>query len=1093
MKLSDPRLRAQLRVARAPLAVLLVGSAGSAALVVAQAFVLAALIVAVVRGHGTAPWAMATLGVVVARALTGLLVDVAAARAAAVVGMDLRRRALTVALGSSDGGSSGAVATLIGRGVTAAEPYLTRYLPAVLLAGVLPPIVIIAMATQDVMSAVIVLATLPLMPLFGALVGLATRDQARAQWRELESLSSHFVDVMKGLPTLVAFGRATAQSGVIRAMTERYRVATLKTLRIAFASSAVLELVATLSVAIVAVVVGVRLAGGGLGLQTALVVLLLAPEAYWPVRRAGAEFHAAAEGTATFAKLAEFGDGAALALGHDAWSGDLTFTDLSVTYPGRQVPALAPLSGTIPARGITAVVGPSGCGKSTLLAALLGLAPTTGQVRVGGLTAAGADWQSQVAWVPQRPTFPGRTVAENLRLAAPAASDEDLWAALRAVRLAERVQRMPAGLDAGVGEDAAEFSAGERARLALARVVLARRPWVFLDEPTAHLDPLTEQVIANILERLAGTSAVVVVAHRGRIVQCADRVITIEAPDHPLTLGAETARHSEQAASVPLEPAVAPAAVGRGLTTSTVLGSLASASGVALTATAGWLIVKAAEQPAVLTLLVAIVGVRTFGLARPVLRYAERLLGHDTALRLLAERRVQVYDAVVPLTPGALGRRRGDALAAIVDDVESVMDRELRVRLPLRSLAGVAVLGSIVAGLVQPWAGVVVAVTALTAGGWAVAVAGRVGRRAEQATVAARAELSDRVVSAMRSAPELVLWQAVDRAAAEALEPARRLRSATITAGWALAVARAGALGIVGGGVLTMALLTTRAVTAGSLSGPMAALLVLLVVAMADVVVPLADAGALRSRTAAADRRLRELHDRAPLVAEPETPEPLPAGRDLQLHDVTAGWGDTAVLRDLSLTVPAGGRLAVIGPSGSGKSTLAALLMRFLDPQHGDVRLGSAALQRLTFDDVRRSIALVDDDPHVFASTVVENVRFARPGATDRDIDGALRAAHLGEWLDGLPDGLHSWLGDGHAQVSGGERARLAVARALLADQSVLVLDEPTANLDNATAEAVVDEVLAVPGRRTVVLISHAPVARDRMDVVLDLGVPVPV
>ena len=1088
MRLTDARLRAQLRVASKPIGTVLVGSAMGAVLVVAQAFVLTGLIVAVVRGHDVWGWALATLAVVVARAVASLAVDVAASHAAAAVGMDLRRRALGASVGSVDAASSGEVATLVTRGVTAAEPYLTRYLPAMVLAATLPLLTVVAIATQDVMSAVIVLATLPLMPVFGALIGVATRDQARVQWRVMESLSNHFIDVMKGLPTLVAFNRATAQSAVIRAMTERYRVATLKTLRIAFASSAALELVATLSVAIVAVVVGVRLAGGGLSLETALVVLLLAPEAYWPVRRAGAEFHAAAEGSATFEKLAGLDGHVSAATDEAAWDGDLVFRDLTVTYPGRRVPALAPVSGTIPRRGITAIVGPSGCGKSTLLAALMGLSAAGGDVWVGARGAQGGAWQSQVAWVPQRPSFPGRTVAENLRLARPSASDDALWAALREVQLDERVHRLSGGLDAEVGEDAGALSAGERARLALARVVLAGRPWVFLDEPTAHLDPTTEQVIANTLVKLARSSAVVVVAHRGQLVELAEHIIRLRPPEPSVLDGGSSG--APRAVAVPQAPEPEASSSRARLSATTVLGSLASAAGVALTATAGWLIVKASEQPAVLTLLVAIVGVRTFGLARPVLRYAERLVGHDAALRLLAERRVRVYDTVVPLTPGALGRRRGDALAAIVDDVESVVDRELRVRVPVRSAAGVAVLGAIVAAALMPWAGAAVAVTAVVAGSWAFLVATLMGRGAERATVAARAELADRVVSAMRSAPELVMWQSVERTTAEVLVPAQGLRAATVVAGWATGVARAGTFVIVGVGLLVMSLLTAPAVASGALSGPMAALLVLLVIALADVAVPLADAGALHSRTTAADRRLATLEAREPLVGQATVPDPLPGGRDIALHNVAAGWGDALALRNLSVTVPAGGRLAVMGPSGSGKSTLAALLLRFLDPRAGDVRLGSAPLPRLALDDVRRTVGLVDDDPHVFASTVVENVRLARPAASDAEVEEALRAAHLGAWLDGLPEGLHTWLGEGHDQVSGGERARLAVARALLADQSVLVLDEPTANLDTATAEAVADEVLGAAADRTVVWISHAAVARDRMDAVIDLGEP---
>lgn len=1095
MRLTDRRLRTQLRVARVPLAVVLAASVAGAALVVAQAFVLAALLVAIVQGGDVRQWALVTLAVVGARAVTGLAVDVAAAHAAGAVGLDLRRRALDAALRSTK--PSGEVATLISRGVTAAEPYLTRYLPAMVLAATLPALTVVAIATQDVLSAVIVLATLPLMPVFAALIGLATRDQARRQWQLMASLSSHFVDVMRGLLTLVAFDRAAAQSSVIRAMTERYRRATVATLTIAFASSAVLELVATLSVAVVAVVVGVRLAGGDLALQTALVVLLLAPEAYWPIRRAGAEFHAAAEGGATFDQLAEClvdqPRGSNMAMP----SGDLTFTDLSVTYPGRRTSALAPLTGAIAARGITAIVGPSGSGKSTLLAALMDLVPASGQVRIGATAAAGPDWQSQVAWVPQRPSFPGRTIAENLRLAAPSATDDDLWAALRQVSLATRVQRMPGRLAAEVGEDARGLSAGERARLALARAVLAPRPWVFLDEPTAHLDPTTERVIADTLTAMARHSAVVVVAHRGRIVQLADRVIGLRAvPARPGERAPDTGGGGPSprtvAAAVPTD-AVRTGSAARGLVLSALLGTLASASGVALTATAGWLIVKAAEQPAVLTLLVAIVGVRAFGLARPVLRYAERLVGHDAALRLLAERRVRVYDAVVPLTPGGLGRRRGDALAAIVDDVESVVDRELRVRLPVRSVAGVATLATIVAAVVLPPAGLVLAVTAVLAATWAFVMSGVIGRQAEARGVAARAVLSDRVVTAMQSSPELVMWQAVGRAAAHALEPAQRLRRATVVAGWATGLARAGTLALVGGGVLAMASVTAGAVRSAALTGAMAALLVLMVVALVDVLTPLADAGALRRRTAAADRRLALLENSPPVVSQVTAPEPLPAGRDVALHAVTASWADTPVLRNLSLAVPAGGRLAVRGPSGSGKSTVAALLLRFLDPRDGTVCLGSTDLSRLALADVRRTVSLVDDDPHVFATTVVENIRLARPQATDAEVAAALRTAHLGDWLDGLPAGLYTWLGEGHAHVSGGERTRLAVARALLSDQSVLVLDEPTANLDSATADAIAEEVLGLDGERIVVWISHGEVGRDRMDAVLDLGALVPV
>ena len=306
MKPLDPRLLPHLAPARGPLAGALVGSVVSGLLVVAQAFAVAAVITALLDGDGPSTWRAAVLlgAVTVGRAAAGWVVDAGTARASALVTTALRRRVLTsaFALGATrlSRRHSGELAVLSTRGVAAVDPYLTRYLPALLLAAVLPPVTVVAIATQDLLSAVVVVATLPLLPVFAVLVGLATRDRADRQWQALASLSGHFVDVMRGLPTLVAYRRASAQSASIRTITDRYRRATNETLKLAFASSAVLELVATLSVALVAVTVGLRLAGGSLDLGTALVVLLLAPEAYWPIRRVGAEFHAAAEGVATF-------------------------------------------------------------------------------------------------------------------------------------------------------------------------------------------------------------------------------------------------------------------------------------------------------------------------------------------------------------------------------------------------------------------------------------------------------------------------------------------------------------------------------------------------------------------------------------------------------------------------------------------------------------------------------------------------------------------------------------------------------------------------------------------------------------------------
>nr|WP_297419648.1 thiol reductant ABC exporter subunit CydD [uncultured Nocardioides sp.] len=1083
MKPVDPRVLPHLRPARWALAGVVAGSTAGGLLLVAQAFALARLVTAAVGGEdltGPGAWVLATFA---ARAATGWLTDRAAARAAGQVGTALRGRLSEAALALGGGPSrhrTGELTVLLTRGVAAVEPYLTRYLPAVVVAVVLPPATLLAMAWVDWPAALTAAVTLPLIPVFAVLVGLATRDRADRQWRLLSSLSGHFVDLVRGLPTLVAYNRAALQGDRIRVVTARYRDATLATLKVAFASSAVLELVATLSVALVAVLVGLRLATGGLDLETALVVLLLAPEAYWPLRRVGAEFHAAAEGTATFEAADALLREAPVAVPRD---GDaMAVEDLVVRYPDRDVPALDGVSATFPSRGLTAVTGPSGCGKSTLLAVLLGrLSPTAGTV-----TTPAAD---RIAWVPQRPWLMPASVRDNVRLGRPDATDAEVWAALEQVRLAHHVATLPGGLDTVLAEDGASFSAGERARLALARVVVSDRPWVLLDEPTAHLDEETEQVVAETLVRLAVDRAVVVVAHRPSLVALADHVVALPAPA-PAPAPEHGPIATRPSAATPVstpaikgspEPAASPR---RRLALATLLGALAAASGVALTATAGWLIVRAAEQPPVLMLILAIVGVRTFGIARPVLRYAERLVGHAAALRMLAEERARVYDDLVPLVPGRLGPHRGDLLARVVDDVDAVLDEQLRVRLPVLTGALVVAGATVFTALVSPVAVLPVLGSALVGGAAALGLSWWTARRAEAAFVRERGALSALVGSVLDGAPDLVAWQAAGRAADAVRAVAARLARAAGRAAGGAALGRAVATLAAGVGVVAV-----LHVAAGTTSGPMLALLGLLPLALLDVLLPLADAGQLAVRTRAARERLAALACTEPAVTDPAEPVAAGPGRDLAVERVHAGWGEEAVLRDVDLGLPAGSRVAVVGPSGSGKSTLVALLLRFLDPQRGSVALDGRRLDRLALSDVRARIGLVDDDPHVFASTLRENLRLARPGADDAELLAALDRARLTPWVAQLPEGLDTFLGDGHADVSGGERARIGVARALLGDRRVLVLDEPTAHLDSGTAEALAADVLGTSADgRSVVWVTHGRAGLDRVDRVLRLG-----
>jgi ATP-binding cassette subfamily C protein CydCD len=1119
MKPVDPRVLPLLTPARYALAGVVGSGVVAGGLIAGQAFAVAALVTDLLaapdggRWHAAAWW---LLGVSVARALVGAYADLAASRASGQVTRSLRMQVLRAAMDLGAVGlsrrRSGELGLLATRGVAAVEPYLTKFLPTLVVAAVLPPVTVALIFSQDLWAGVIVVSTLPLVPVFAVLIGLATRERADRQYRSLARLAGHFVDVVRGLPTLVTFNRADAQSGRIRAITDRYRRATLETLKLAFASSGALELIATLSVALVAVSVGLRLATGGLDLRTALVVLLLAPEAYWPLRRVGAEFHSAAEGVATLVAVQDLLDEASApspslrGLGSGATGADtdrvdpvpIHVRDLVVSYPGSTRAALVLPEATFPAPGLTAVVGPSGCGKSTLVQALLGELPA----EAGSVTLAGEDidpreWRHLVAQVPQTPWLTAATVADNLRIGRPGADAPDLWRALTAVGLQDVVATLPLGLDTPLGEDGAGLSAGQRARLALARVVLADRPYVVLDEPTAHLDAETEQIMLAALTRLAQHATVIVVAHRPAVVRAADQIVVLAAPEGAAVATPTDLELAPTAAGVAPAPTTAEDATAevvhprRRLALAAALATAASVSGVALTATAGWLIAKSAQHPPVLYLMVAIVGVRTFGLARPALRYAERLVSHDVALRLLADTRSRVYDVLVPLSPARLGRHRGDLLTAVVDDVDSQLDEQLRVRQPLLAALGTAIVAALVTVLVHPVAVVPIAALAFGGGGAALLLARWGSRRAETAFVAERAALSDEIVATLQSARQLVLWQADAAAVDRTGRIGARLAATGQATALALAGARALLLVVTGFAVMAIARLSATGLADHAVSGPMVAMLLLLPLALHDVLATLPEAASMAVRTRAARKRLTALEQLAPAVTEPAIPVPLTVPCDVRLERVALGWTDRPVVSDLDVHVAPGEALGVVGPSGCGKSTLAAALVRHLAPLHGSYDLGGQHAQSVGSVEVRRHVGLVDDDPYVFASSLRENLRLARPDADDHDLVEAVRAAGLTDWYADLPDALDTLLGDGATGVSGGERARIGIARALLADPEVLVLDEPTAHLDTATARAVTATVLAARlgprGRRSLVWITHDEIGLAEMDQVLTL------
>jgi ATP-binding cassette subfamily C protein CydC len=523
---------------------------------------------------------------------------------------------------------------------------------------------------------------------------------------------------------------------------------------------------------------------------------------------------------------------------------------------------------------------------------------------------------------------------------------------------------------------------------------------------------------------------------------------------------------------------------------SVVLGVLSVLSGVGLIAFAGYLISRSAERPPVLSLTVVIVAVRCFGLARPLARYCERLTSHDLAFRLLARMRVTFFAKLEPLVPARLeGYRRGDLLTRMVGDVDALQNLFLRgLTPPLVALLAGAVSVAVCAAYL-PAAGLVLAAGLLTGGIVVPVVAAFAGRRSGARQAGARAELTVELVELLRGAPELVVLGA-DRAALERVavldaELTRLARAEALASGLVegLAVAVAG---LAVAGVLAVCIAATAA---GALDRVLVATLALLSLASFEAVAPLPSAALRLQATLDSGRRLLALAGCEPAVTDPGRPAAQPADSQLCLEDVGFGYAGNQSweLSGLDLRVAPGRRVALVGRSGAGKSTIAALLVRFLDPSAGRLALGDVDLRELRQHDVRSQITLDSQDAYLFSTTIRENVRLARPGASDAEIEQALAQARIWDWVHSLPAGLDTFVGEEGASVSGGERRRIALARTFLAGAPVIVLDEPTGHLDPETAAALIGDALSAADTRSVVLITHRPEGLDLVDEVITL------
>ena len=549
----DRRLLRLLLAARGWFAGAVASGVGAVACALVQAWSLSRAIGGVFLRHENLPavacWLAIFAGAAALRCALHWLGAEAGARVAERVKRDLRSRlaAQLFALGPEHaaGSRSGELAQTLTRGVEALDVYYSQYLPQLFITALAPLLILAVVLPCDWLSGVIMLVTAPLIPFFMLLIGSAAKRMTDRQWQSLSRMSAHFLDVLQGLPALKMLGRAREQADGIALVSDAYRQATMRVLRVAFLSALALELLATLSTALVAVGLGLRLLHGGIGFEPALMVLILCPEFYGPPRALGARFHAGMEGVSAAARLHEILDVPLPSTIHPLplllpqapstilhASLTISFSSVGFSYPDRNARALDAVSFDLRPGGITALVGPSGAGKSTAAKMLLRfIAPDTGRILVNGTDLVQLppdEWRRLVAWLPQRPHLFHGTLAENIALARPGATPVDIETAARAAHVHEFVSQLPQGYATLIGERGARLSGGQAQRVALARAFLKDAPLLILDEPTSYLDAASEAAVSDAMQQLAAGRTTLLIAHRMATVQKAAHVVVFE-------------------------------------------------------------------------------------------------------------------------------------------------------------------------------------------------------------------------------------------------------------------------------------------------------------------------------------------------------------------------------------------------------------------------------------------------------------------------------------------------------------------------------------------------------------------------------------
>lgn len=1195
------------------------------------------------------------------RSGTDYLLAVSAQRAASGAKSQIRSSLLkrVLATGGADTPEgTGATAVLLSRGLNALDDYYTKTLTAFVSTAIVPFILWVVVASLDWMSAMVLACTLPLIPVFMILIGKNTRDETAEAQAELHRLSDHILELVRGLPVIIGLGRERAQTRAMNALGQRYRERTMQTLRSAFMSSLALELITTISVALIAVLIGVRLVNGTLGLDTAILVLLLAPECYQPLRDVGAAYHQSEDGVAALRSAQKIIDAPLPAAAADSTAQDsaaqkaqpsvIAVEDLSVSYPARPA-VLTHLSLNLDRRVATAngergavigVMGESGCGKSTLLnvfsgAVREGLVPTGSEEPVhltGSVTGLGT-----TLVIPQSPVFTAPTVQTEMALYALSATEAERERAAALLGEAMDSKKLSAtdaesallvgplaqlGMEKLTALEPGALSAGQARRLAVART-LARAEAIYraggeqtvltvlVDEPTAHLDAYSAYLVTRALHRLAELGAtVLIVTHEQELAAGCDTLVRAvqtsqgytwtaeantarvavpaEAPAHLLKdkaeyeaestapAGASAAAEAEEAEPAGLFASLRTlkelTGIGvRAATGPVIMAAITSLMAAALTALSGWLIVRAAEGPAMMYLMVAIVGVRFFGLGRACARYAERLMTHSKVLAAANILRLRAWVGAWQSVSSVRALLRGDALLErLVGGIDELRDGVPRVIIPPAAHLLVMTAALITTACILPQALIPVLLAVLVSTFVAPWIVLRADARAEALARRSTAQML-RLGTGMLSAAEDLRANGVATTAEKAngALDAENL-SALQKGSTAQGVGRTLVTLSWFGAALASAVIAYPLAVDGTVRAPEAAIVVLLCTGMLESSLGHVEAvrswpafsrllatiapsvrnvslegvvatstlkrsvpteaevdthvlprrvERLRARAEAemeelleADRQRAHRFDRPESAAgsQSDTPRPPKPGEPtlvscgtpqelgvkvtdpaLSLQDAAARWPgmDHPVFTDLNMNARAGSWTAVTGPSGSGKSTVLATVLGFLPLESGRVLASGEVLEG---EQLRGYAAWCPQAAHIFESTLEGNLMLARDRSdrpSEEELIEVLRRVGLGEWFDALPQGLRTPVGAGGSFLSGGQRQRLAVARALLVNSPVLLLDEPTAHLDAESARALMADLDSATRSSSVatVLVSHRPEDIARCDEVVRL------